>query len=132
MKREALDLWERAAEALRAARVVLSVSGDAAASRAYYAAFYAVSALLAAEGKTFRKHAGVEAAVHGELVRCGRWPAELGAAYTKLLELRQMGDYGGGRRVGAEDARHGIETASRIMTAVSEAYPEDFVPSGPD
>ena len=58
-----LDLWDRAQKALAAARRELAVDPDLAASRAYYAAFYAVSALLAAEGSTFTRHSAVEAAV---------------------------------------------------------------------
>jgi uncharacterized protein (UPF0332 family) len=61
-------LWERARRALATARRDLPADPDAAASRAYYAAFYAVSALFAAEGKSFRKHSAVETAVHRDLV----------------------------------------------------------------
>ncbi len=35
------DFWERAKDSLHAAEHVLPVSADTAASRAYYAAFYA-------------------------------------------------------------------------------------------
>jgi len=94
LTREARDLWERARESLRAAQVVLPVSPDAAASRAYYAAFYAVSALFALEDRTFRRHSAVEAAVHRDLVRSGRWPAARGANYSRLFALRLTGDYG--------------------------------------
>ena len=41
------SLWNRAKDALRVARHDLAVSPDAVASRAYYAAFYAVSAWFA-------------------------------------------------------------------------------------
>ena len=46
----ALDLWERALNALQTAESNMAVSFDAAASRSYYAAFYAVSAFFAAPG----------------------------------------------------------------------------------
>jgi hypothetical protein len=68
----AADLWRRANEALRTAEADLAVSHDAAASRAYYAAFYAVSALFAWEGREFAKHSAVHAAVHRDLVKVGR------------------------------------------------------------
>ncbi|MEW6746750.1 MAG: hypothetical protein AB1486_28750 [Planctomycetota bacterium] len=61
MNREALDLWDRTLEALQAADAVVAVSPDAAASRAYYVAFYAVAAHFAAGGKTFTKHSAAEA-----------------------------------------------------------------------
>jgi uncharacterized protein (UPF0332 family) len=124
--REALELWERGLEALRAAEALAGVSSDATASRAYYAAFYAVSALFAAEGKTYRKHSAVEAAVHRQLVKPGRWSTELGASYTKLVELRLTGDYGGGLHVSDEDARHALKTAKAVLHAVQQARPELF------
>ena len=56
MNVEARDLWDRATLALRLAKHDLPMSADGAASWAYYAAFYAVSALFAMEGRTFSKH----------------------------------------------------------------------------
>lgn len=56
MNQEAADFWTRALQALRTASRTASADPDAAASRAYYAAFYAVSALFALEEKTFSRH----------------------------------------------------------------------------
>ena len=119
-------LWERADESLRAARHVLSVSCDAAASRAYYAAFYAVSALFALEGKEFRKHSAVEAAVHRDLVKAGRWTREVGTAYSFLAEMRTTGDYGDLERVGRREAAEAVKVAESILKAVSQSNPELF------
>ena len=55
MNKYAADLWARSKEALKTAEADLSVSADAAASRAYYAAFYAVSALFARSGSELEK-----------------------------------------------------------------------------
>ncbi len=120
------DLWFSAKDALRAAKTVLSVSPDSAASRAYYAAFYAVSAMFALEGKTFRKHSAIEAAVHRDLVRPGRWDVELGQEYSKLLEARNVGDYSVGQHVTGEEAEEAIQIAGDILRAVSQANPEEF------
>jgi len=106
----------------------LPVSPDAAASRAYYAAFYAVSALFALSDRTFSKHSAVEAAVHRDLVKSGKWPAELGKDYSQLVGLRETGDYGGGQHVSAKDAKDAVEKARRIVQAIrhaeSTAFPE--------
>jgi len=59
MKAYAFDLWERAEDAVRVSENNLSISPDSAASRAYYAAFYAVSALFALRGVVYRKHSAV-------------------------------------------------------------------------
>jgi uncharacterized protein (UPF0332 family) len=70
---------ERAEESIRAARQ-LAVGGyfDFAASRAYYAAFYAASAALLSQGFEYRKHSGVIASVHQELVKTGKLDKKFG------------------------------------------------------
>jgi uncharacterized protein (UPF0332 family) len=97
-------------------------------SRAYYAAFHAVSALFAMEGRTHRKHSALEAAVHRDLVRPGRWPAELGDAFSDVARFRIKGDYDVLTDVGASDAQECFEKAARIVQAVREAIP-DLPPS---
>lgn len=59
----AQNLWDRARNALEAAQALLAVSPDDVASRGYYAAFNAVSALFALQGRTFTKHTAVRAAI---------------------------------------------------------------------
>lgn len=126
MRRYALDLWGRAAETLRVARALAGYSDDSAASRAYYAAFYAVSALFAMEGRTFTKHSVLEAAVHRDLVKTGRWPQEQGKDYSRLVSLRERGDYGGDRHVSREEAVESVERAGRILEQVRQEHPEAF------
>jgi uncharacterized protein (UPF0332 family) len=122
----AAALWNRAIEALEAAKHVLQVSPNAAASRAYYAAFYAVSAALALQRKSYRKHCAVEAAVHRDFVKAGLWPKEIGQAYSGLLELRTLGDYGEVGNVKPENAKLAIEAAELIVKAVAQTHPAEF------
>ena len=126
MTKLAASLWKRATEALEAARHVRSVSTDAAASRSYYAAFYAVSALFALQGKKFSKHSALEAAVHRDLVRSGIWPTELGQRFSDLVAARKAGDYGEDVRVSKEEAARSIDAAEDILRAVARAHPEEF------
>lgn len=124
MNKYGIDMWARSKEALRTAEADLSVSSDAAASRAYYAVFYAVSALFALEGCEFSKHSQVRAAVHRDLVKTGRWPVERGEDYSFLLRLRETGDYGGSRHVSGDEADEAIVAAKRIIELVRKAHPE--------
>ena len=126
MRAPALDLWHRATDALRVAKHDLEVSPDAAASRAYYAAFYAASAHFALQDKSFARHSALEAGVHRDLVRPGTWPDELGRGYSRLAQLRHRGDYGGDRHVSEPDAREAIQIATDILQAVADANPEAF------
>ena len=126
MKAAAADLWERAVDAWSVARHDLDVSPDAAASRAYYAAFYAVSAHFATQDRSFTKHTAVEAAVHRDLVRPNTWTDDLGRGYSRLSQLRARGDYGGGRHVASEEASEAIGIAFDILQRVAETHPADF------
>jgi uncharacterized protein (UPF0332 family) len=126
MTQPAESLWGRAKTALRAANHVLPVSVDTAASQAYYAAFYAISAMFALQGKSFVKHTAVEAAVHRDLVRAGIWPVELGQRFSDLVAARTIGDYGLEAHVSDEEALRAIRTAEDILKAIADAHPDAF------
>ena len=127
MKTEYVEgLWERAVLTLRDANTALSYSPDNTANRAYYAAFYAVSALFAVEDRFFKKHSGLRAAVHKELVHTKRWPPELGADYNELYKLREVADYGILQHASHEEAADAIERAKLILQAVADARPDTF------
>ena len=124
----ATGLWQRALDAIRVAKHDLVVSADAAASRAYYAAFYAVSARFALEGKTFARHSAVEAAVHRDLVKAGLWPKDLGERYSMLVELRSISDYGDVEHVSPQEAKDAIAAATAILDSVRESSSGRFPP----
>jgi len=125
MKEFARDEWQRASRALQTARLLVTTDPDAAASRAYYAAFYAVTALFALRGQTFTKHSALRAAVHRDLVKAGGWSVELGKDYDEVMSLRETGDYGGsGERVTEDNARRAVECAKRILAACQQSCPE--------
>jgi uncharacterized protein (UPF0332 family) len=115
---EVRDLWGRATRTLRTARVLIEDDPDSAASRAYYAAYYAVSALFESEGKTFRKHTAVEAAVHRDLVKAGRWGKELGEAFSDLAKMRATADYGSIVHIAPDEAASAVAKAERIVVGV--------------
>lgn len=76
---------------------------------------------LCAEGRSFRKHSAVEAAVHRDLVRARRWSPDLGESYSRLQLRRITGDYGGEVHVAHDDALDAIEAARRIVDEVRRA-----------
>ncbi len=123
MSEEATALWSRALADLDAAGSLADLGfHDAAASRAYYAAFSAVSALFLEEGRSFRRHSQLESAVHRDLVHEGRWDPSLGADFSFLKSLRATGDYGSVIRVAANESAQAIAAARRIVEAVSAAH----------
>ena len=113
MNEEAAAFWGRAQVTLRTAESLIESDPDSAASRAYYVALNAVSALFALEGKTFSSHGGVEGAVHRDLVRTKRYP-DIGTRYSSLSDLRSTADYGAHMHVDEADAKSAVDDARAI------------------
>jgi len=73
---------KRALNALQQARDNLDLSHyDVASSRAYYAMFYAASALLASKGISRSKHSGV----HSAFAQCFVKPGLIEPEYSRML-----------------------------------------------
>ena len=106
---------------LEAALVLLAARapGDAA-SRAYYAAFHAVSAVLVARGQAYSSHAQVLGAFNRDFVHAGMFPREFTAILARLFEDRQTGDYDPTASLDLAEAERDVEDARRIVDAVAE------------
>ncbi len=126
MNREVGDLWQRSMVALCSAERLLPDDPDGAASRAYYSAFYAISALLATKEMEFKKHSAVERTLHKELIKTGILPVECGEAYSFLREMRSIGDYGGGKHVLPNNAEDAVNFAKRIVDEIQKKHPDIF------
>ncbi|MBI3329456.1 MAG: HEPN domain-containing protein [Nitrospinae bacterium] len=127
-RREIVELWQRAQEALRATGTLLAAGfPDFAAARAYYAAFYAASALLLAEGKTFRSHRGVMALMHRDYIKPGRLPLDIGRMLSTLSDLRSIGDYGGAAHVSHTEAAVALSEAQQVLEAIQSLLPAEIV-----
>ncbi len=123
---EVIAWWlEKADEALASADSELAAGRCSfAVNRAYYAAFYAVSAALLREGARYTKHSGVRAAMHRDLVKTGRLPEGSGRAFDRLFESRQRADYGELVAVEAEQARELCELAHGLVAEVRRMIDE--------
>jgi uncharacterized protein (UPF0332 family) len=120
VKEFARSEWQRAQRSIKTAATLIQSDPESATSRAYYAAFHALTALFALRGQSFSKHAAVRGALHKNLIKTGEWPVELGKEYDFLTGLREMSDYGDVARVSEEDARRAVEAAQRIIAACQE------------
>ncbi|MHC4111874.1 MAG: HEPN domain-containing protein [Planctomycetota bacterium] len=110
---------ERAEKSIQAAKE-LAASGfyDFAASRVYYAAFYAATAALLHEGLEFSRHSGVIASIHQRLVKTGKLDKEQGKELNWLFELRNVGDYGVTVHVSQQDAERAIRVAENFLRVI--------------
>ncbi len=110
---------ERAEQSIAAARQLLAGQFlDFAASRAYYAAFYAATALLLRENLELSKHSAVIALIHQKFVKTGKLDKEHGKKLNWLFELRGVGDYGGTVHVSQQEGEKAIQAAEDFLTAI--------------
>ncbi len=115
---------ERAEQSIQAARELITSSYyDFAVSRAYYAAFYAATALLLAEELTFSKHSGVIAHIHQKFVKIGKLDTQRGKDLNWLFELRSTADYDVTVRISPQDASRAIKAAEDFLKASKSLIP---------
>ena len=126
-RREMVRNWLAMAEdALASARREQAPGPSAAVNRAYYACFYAASAVLLLDGRQFVKHTGVREAVHKHLVKTGRLTARVGQIYDQLMKNRHEADYGAVVRSTPEDAAEAVELAEEAVTAFCALLPTEL------
>lgn len=93
-REEILLFLENADEMLSVAQLMLGNDFySSACNRAYYAVFYAASALLAAKRMAFGKHSAVMAAFRQNFVKTGEIDVKWSRIYERILSHRQSGDY---------------------------------------
>ncbi len=113
---------QQATECLEDGRYLLAAGRGTrtAVNRAYYAAFYAVVALLQTSGKAPRKHRGAIGLFDTEFVRTGVLPKELSMALHQLFDARQEDDYRRFDPIPIEEANDLLGVAERFVHRVRE------------
>ena len=122
MKEFASTEWQRAERAYESACKLVDEDPDSAVSRAYYAAFHALTAFFARQEKTFTKHSAIRAALHRDLIKSGKLNVVQGRNYDFLMDLRETGDYGGLELVTPQAAKIALGKADEFITAIKELY----------
>ena len=96
---------ERAHEILSDAKILINNNRILSAiNRLYYAAFYAVQALLLTKNLSSVKHSGIRSLFQQQFVKEGIIPKELGRFYNQLYKNRQKSDYEDYVQFGKEQA----------------------------
>jgi len=112
------------AKALRslnaARRNIVEGDYDFGSSRAYYAAFYALQAVLLTKNLSFSKHSGVISAFGQHFVRTGLFPKEFGGYISRLFRERQISDYDFNMILDEEDALRDADIAEIIVKAIEK------------
>ncbi len=83
---------ERAKETLEDAKLLADKQRwNSAINRLYYAAYYAVTALLHSENFKTTTHNGTKAMFSEHFIKTGLFPAELGKIYSQLFNMETKG-----------------------------------------
>ena len=90
---------------------------DFAASRAYYAMFYAIEALLLSRDLSFSKHSAVISAFGKEFIKTGLLNVRFHRSVMDAFDIRNAGDYGSMHAVSEEKAREIIAEAGELLEA---------------
>ena len=125
---------ERAEQSIQAAQALADEGWyDFAASRAYYGAFYAASAVLLNDGLDLSKHSGVIATIHQRFVKTGKLGKEQGRSLNWLFEVRNVGDYGVTAHVSGQETEQAIRAAQGFLQAIKNLLrPADASTGDPD
>ena len=93
---------------------------DFASSRAYYAVFYAMEAVLLTKNLTFSKHAGVISAFNRDFVKSGIFPKDFSKSIARLFREREMGDYDFTLSISEKDAKEDTRIAENIVDVIEK------------
>lgn len=98
-----------------------------AINRSYYAAFYAVRAVLAVESIDFKRHKDVMAYFNKTYVATEIFPKELGKRLGRIQMMREDSDYSDFFTVSLEDTKKQYETAQLAISIVEDYLKEKKV-----
>lgn len=87
-------------------------------NRSYYAAFYAIKAVLALEEVDFKRHKDAIGYFNKTYVATEEFPKELGRKIGTLKQLREKSDYDDFYIAGKDEAENQIETAMQMIQEV--------------
>ncbi len=111
-----MDMLAKADQKMASARTSLDAGHhDDAASRAYYGAFHALSAVLAARGLVYSSHGQTLGAFNREVVKEGLLPPAAFAKVQRLFQDRHTGDYDVSRSLDEETGRRAVADAAWLV-----------------
>lgn len=98
-------------------------------NRCYYAAFYAIKAVLALEGKDFKRHKDAVGYFNQMYVATGKFSRECGKRLGRLKRKREVSDYDDFYVASNEEAIEQYESAEMIVKQVQDFLLENDIDS---
>jgi uncharacterized protein (UPF0332 family) len=114
-------MLKKAKEKLKTAEIEYDTERyDDSVSRAYYAVFHAISAVLLSKGLHYSSHSQTIGAFNKEFVKPGVFPKEFTRNIQKLFNDRQTGDYDFENSFEKDAANDDISAAREIINACEQ------------
>lgn len=111
----------KAREKLKTAKSLLrDGSFDDAVSRAYYAAFHAVTAILLTEGLSAETHRGLLNLFGLHFIKTGKLNKRFGRYLANLKDDRESGDYEAFSSIDKETAKNALKEATELVKAIKK------------
>lgn len=111
---------EKANKTLEQVKTIIPMEyWEMAANRLYYAAYYAVSALLLKNGFSVQTHQGIIHVFGQNFIKTNKLDGKFGTLYGRLFSLRQTGDYGDTFDLTAEDVVPLLAPTEELIKTIS-------------
>ena len=118
---------DKARRSLKSARTLFKAGDyESSSSRAYYAVFHMMQAVLLTKGLSYSGHSAVINAFSHHFIKKALFPSDFGKAIRRLRKAREMGDYNYFATISREEARRDIEAASNMVRSM-EQYLMEFM-----
>jgi uncharacterized protein (UPF0332 family) len=112
-------LLKNALDKLDSAKILYeNIRYDDAVSRAYYAAFHAMSAALLSKDLSYSSHGQVIGAFNREFIKTGIFPKKYSSIIQALFDDRQIGDYGIFVKISKSAAHEHINKAEKMIETI--------------
>lgn len=109
----------RASGELKIAELLIAHSeNNASVSRAYYAMFYAVQALMHKENIKCSSHGGLISTFSKQFVKTGIFPGEVGRSLNDAYDLRQTSDYDVEINISRASAIEALEQSKNFVNMI--------------
>ena len=119
LKEQLKQMVNKAERSLLAAQKhLLDHDYDFAVSRAYYAVFYLMEALLLTQDVVVSTHAGIINHFSQHFIKTNIFPKTFSKAIGRLFRERQMGDYEFSMVIDPKDAQEDVATARELLEAM--------------
>lgn len=114
-------MLDKAERKLQVAELLLNKEmWDDASSRAYYAAFHAISAVLWSKNLSYSSHGQTIGAFNKEFIHTKVFPKDFTKILNRLFEDRQVGDYGFAIMINEKEAKQDVKDARTIVKSCCE------------